>query len=171
MASLIRSDFLEMGLVKVAFLWELLAVGFSVLISDLDVVWLNGHWCASRLQSRPNLACPLGLISPPISPRRQRWMTHSDPTHPAVPEAALIAAADVLVTTDGLDVRQDARGGLAGIIELNTGVVYFRQTAGAKAMVQSWRKAMLHQKGRPDLTENVNDQSLFNQVRRVEPGL
>jgi hypothetical protein len=143
MASLIRSDFLEMGLVKVAFLWELLAVGFSVLISDLDVVWLNGHW--------------------------QRWMTHSDPTHPAVPEAALIAAADVLVTTDGLDVRQDARGGLAGIIELNTGVVYFRQTVGAKAMVQSWRKAMLHQKGRPDLTENVNDQSLFNQVRRVEP--
>ena len=79
MVSLIRSDFLEMGLVKVAFLWELLAVGFSVLISDLDVVWLNGHW--------------------------QRWMTHSDPTHPAVPEAALIAAADVLVTTDGLDVR------------------------------------------------------------------
>ena len=79
MASLIRSDFLEMGLVKVAFLWELLAVGFSVLISDLDVVWLNGHW--------------------------QRWMTHSDQTHPAVPEAALIAAADVLVTTDGLDVR------------------------------------------------------------------
>ncbi|KOO32476.1 glycosyltransferase family 77 protein [Chrysochromulina tobinii] len=138
-----KSDFLEMGLVKVAFLWELLAVGFSVLISDLDVVWLNGHW--------------------------QRWMTHSDPTHPAVPEAALIAAADVLVTTDGLDVRQDARGGLAGIIELNTGVVYFRQTVGAKAMVQSWRKAMLHQKGRPDLTENVNDQSLFNQVRRVEP--
>jgi len=171
MASLIRSDFLEMGLVKVAFLWELLAVGFSVLISDLDVVWLNGHWCASRLQSRPNISCHLGLISPPISPRRQRWMTHSDPTHPAVPEAALIAAADVLVTTDGLDVRQDARGGLAGIIELNTGVVYFRQTAGAKAMVQSWRKAMLHQKGRPDLTENVNDQSLFNQVRRVEPGL
>ena len=44
MASLIRSDFLEMGLVKVAFLWELLAVGFSVLISDLDVVWLKGHW-------------------------------------------------------------------------------------------------------------------------------
>jgi len=135
-----KSDFLEMGLVKVAFLWELLAVGFSVLNSDLDVVWLNGHW--------------------------QRWMTHSDPTHPAVPEAALIAAADVLVTTDGLDVRQDARGGLAGIIELNTGVVYFRQTVGAKAMVQSWRKAMLHQKGRPDLTENVNDQSLFNQVVR-----
>ena len=50
------------------------------------------------------------------------------------------------------------------MIELNTGVVYFRHTPGAKAMVQSWRKAMLRQKGRSDLTENVNDQSLFNQV-------
>ena len=29
---------------QVAFLWELLQIGFSVLISDLDVVWLNGHW-------------------------------------------------------------------------------------------------------------------------------
>ena len=135
-----KSDFLEMGLVKVAFLWELLAVGFNVLISDLDVVWLNNHW--------------------------QRWMTHADPAHPAVPEAALIAAADVLVTTDGLDVAADARGGLAGMIELNTGVVYFRATKGARAMVQTWRKAMLRQKGRPDLTENVNDQSLFNQVVR-----
>jgi len=52
------------------------------------------------------------------------------------------------------------------MIELNTGVVYFRHTPGAKAMVQSWRKAMLRQKGRSDLTENVNDQSLFNQVVR-----
>ena len=48
--------------------------------------------------------------------------------------------------------------------ELNTGVVYFRCTGGSLAMVQTWRKAMLQQKGRQDLTENVNDQSLFNQV-------
>ena len=46
-----------MGLVKVAFLWELLSIGFHVLISDLDVVWLNGKWA--------------------------RWMTHSHPTQPA----------------------------------------------------------------------------------------
>jgi arabinosyltransferase len=45
-----------------------------------------------------------------------------------------------------------------------TGVVYFRNTLGSLAMVQQWRKAMLQQKGRKDLTENVNDQSLFNQV-------
>ena len=63
-----------MGLCKVAFLWELLSAGFSVLISDLDVVWLNGHW--------------------------QRWMTWTDPQHPPVREASLIALADVLVTTE-----------------------------------------------------------------------
>ena len=79
-----NSDFLEMGLVKVAFLWELLSIGFNVLISDLDVVWLNGRW--------------------------QRWMTWADAANPPVPQAALIAAADVLVTTDELDSQRDATG-------------------------------------------------------------
>jgi len=51
-------------------------------------------------------------------------------------------------------------------MELNTGVIYFRCTPGSKAVIQAWRKAMLAQKGRHDLTENVNDQSLFNQVVR-----
>ena len=134
-----KSDFLEMGLVKVAFLWELLSIGFSVLISDLDVVWLNSHW--------------------------QRWMTFADPSRPPVPQAFALAAADVLVTTDELDTARDTTG-LAHAMELNTGVVYLRATRGALAMVQSWRKAMLRQKDRSDLTENVNDQSLFNQVVR-----
>ena len=140
-----NSDFLEMGLVKVAFLWELLSAGFNVLISDLDVVWLNGHW--------------------------QRWMTWADPLHPPVPQAALIALADVLVTTDELSAKRDAQGGRLGGMhtELNTGVVHFRATPGAKAMVQQWRKSMLSQKGRRDLDENVNDQSLFNQVVRGQP--
>ena len=137
-----KSDFLEMGLVKVAFLWELLSVGFDVLISDLDVVWLNGHW--------------------------QRWTTWADSLNPPVPEASLLAAADVLVTTDELDSAKDSTGS-ASAMELNTGVVYLRATRGALAMVQSWRKAMLRQKGRHDLTENVNDQSLFNQVVRGTP--
>jgi len=134
-----KSDFLEMGLVKVAFLWELLGLGFHVLISDLDVVWLNDHW--------------------------QRWMTHADPERPPVPEAALIALADVLVTTDEVDAAEDARGDRYAR-ELNTGVVYFRCTLGSRAMVQSWRKSMLAMKGSPHLSENVNDQSLFNQVVR-----
>ena len=138
-----NSDFLEMGLVKVAFLWELLTAGFSVLISDLDVVWLNGHW--------------------------QRWMSWADAARPPVQQAHLIALADVLVTTDELSTERDEQGGVPGMgSDLNTGVVYFRSTNGSLAMVQQWRKSMLLQKGRKDLNENVNDQSLFNQVVRGE---
>ena len=124
-----------------AFLWELLSAGFSVLISDLDVVWLNGHW--------------------------QRWMTWADAAAPPVREASLIALADVLVTTDELDHAADAKGRRPSTgQDLNTGVVHFRAGPGALAMVQQWRKAMLARKGDKNLNENVNDQSLFNQVVR-----
>ena len=44
-------------------------------------------------------------------------------------------------------------------------MVYFRSGVGSLAMVQQWRKAMLARKGDKNLNENVNDQSLFNQVR------
>ena len=136
-----NSDFLEMGLVKVAFLYELLGAGFDVLISDLDVVWLNDGW--------------------------RRWMTWRDPTQPPVAEAALIAFADVLVTSDELNTDRDAQGGRSS--ELNTGVVYFRAGGGggAKAMVQAWRESMLRlsrNRAKSSLTENDNDQSLFNQI-------
>eukprot|EP00908_Phaeocystis_cordata_P014225 Transcript_25326.p1 GENE.Transcript_25326~~Transcript_25326.p1 ORF type:complete len:470 (+),score=180.70 Transcript_25326:59-1411(+) len=131
-----NSDFLEMGLVKVAFLWELVTLGFDVLISDLDVVWLNGHW--------------------------QRWMTWDDPLTPPVPEAALAARADILVSTDELSIANDLRGGRPH--ELNTGVLRFRGSKGALAMLGVWRGAMTRMKGRKDLTENVNDQALFNQI-------
>lgn len=112
-----------------------------MLISDLDVVWLNGHW--------------------------QRWMTWSHAAAQPVQEASLIALADVLVTTDELDPAADAKGRRPGPgQDLNTGVVYFRSGAGSLAMVQQWRKSMLSRKGDKNLNENVNDQSLFNQVVR-----
>ena len=40
----------------------------------------------------------------------KRWMTWRAPEQPPVPEAALIAFADVLVTTDELNMERDARG-------------------------------------------------------------
>eukprot|EP00966_Prymnesium_polylepis_P076516 1773737-Prymnesium_polylepis.1 len=102
-----------MGLIKVAFLWELLSMDFSVLISDLDVVWLNGRW--------------------------PRWMTWEVP-NATLPQAQLIALADILVTTDELNAQKDANGGRPDrMSDLNTGVVYFRNTKGALAMVQQWR--------------------------------
>ena len=112
--------------------------------SDLDVVWLNGHW--------------------------QRWMTWDDPLTPPVPEAALAARADILVSTDELSIANDLRGGRPH--ELNTGVLRFRGSKGALAMLGAWRGAMTRMRGRKDLTENVNDQALFNQARppRDSPG-
>ena len=83
-----KSSFLEIGLVKAAFLWELLQLGYDVLISDLDIVWLNPRW--------------------------EPWMTyrHED-THPPYREAALIAMSDVLVSTDELDEAFDGYGSWA----------------------------------------------------------
>ena len=89
---------------QVAFLWELLTIGFHVLISDLDVVWLNGQW--------------------------QRWMSWA--AGPPLVEASLIALADILVTTDELDAARDATGMKPERgTDLNTGVVHFRRGAGA----------------------------------------
>lgn len=123
---------------QVAFLWELLSLGFSVLISDLDVVWLNGEW--------------------------RRWMLWESEAK-TLPQAQLISLADILVSTDELSASRDADGGRPSrMSDLNTGVVYLRATNGSKAMVQQWRQQMLAQKERKDLNENVNDQSLFNQA-------
>ncbi|KAL3909855.1 MAG: hypothetical protein SGPRY_009277 [Prymnesium sp.] len=64
-----KKSFLELGLVKVrvAFLWELLELGYDILISDLDVVWLRPHW--------------------------ERWMTYRGEPYgrPPQPEASLQA--------------------------------------------------------------------------------
>lgn len=51
----------------------------------------------------------------------QRWMTWRQPASPPVAEASLIAAADVLVTTDELSAERDATGALRGgfHVELN----------------------------------------------------
>ena len=130
-----KSSFLEMGLVKVAFLWELLTAGYNVLISDLDVVWLTPHW--------------------------RRWMAYGDPNQPPLREAALSALADVLVSTDEINHRADSQqGGWGFHSELNTGVLYFRATPGALGVVQAWRRAMMHVRS----AEFMNDQNVFNQV-------
>ena len=128
-----KSSFLEMGLVKAAFLWELLTAGYSVLISDLDVVWLTPHW--------------------------RRWMAFGDPANPPLPEATLNALSDVLVSTDEINAGNDGkRGGFGFHSELNTGVLYFRCTPGSLAVVQAWRGAMMQARAH----QFVNDQGIFN---------
>ena len=69
------------------------------------------------------------------------------------------------MTTDELNKERDSKGHRAS--ELNTGVVYFRAGAGSLSMVQAWRASMLRlsqTRQKASLTENDNDQSLFNQA-------
>ena len=62
-----KSSFLEIGLVKAAFLWELLCLGYDVLISDLDIVWLSPVWLlphrrpAHALSAHAATTCSLSL--------------------------------------------------------------------------------------------------------------
>ena len=114
----------------------------QVLISDLDVVWLASAW--------------------------EPWMTYRGaPSRPPLPEAALLAMADVLVSTDELDEAFDGHGrwerwpfglGWGRRADLNTGVVFFRATNGSLAFIQAWRLAMLAKR---DTGEHTNDQFVF----------
>ena len=140
-----KSSFLELGLVKAAFLWELLRLGYDVLISDLDVVWINDGW--------------------------ERWMTYRNAARPPLPEAEMQAMADVLVSTDELAELYDAHMtwerwpwgiGWGWRSELNTGVVFWRATNGSLAFVQAWRLAKLAKRE----TLNTNDQFFFIQMVR-----
>merc|ERR1712167_517880 len=72
--------FVRLGTVKTALLLALLKPGFSVLLSDADVIWVDGAW--------------------------RRWMlpTAAD----LLPEATLLSMADVLISTDELDAAEDA---------------------------------------------------------------
>ena len=89
------------------------------------------------------------------------------PSRPPLPEAALLAMADVLVSTDELDEAFDGLGrwerwpfgvGWGRRADLNTGVVFFRATNGSLAFIQAWRLAMLAKR---DTGEHTNDQFVF----------
>lgn len=93
-------------------------------------------------------------------------MTYRNTARPPLPEAAMQAMADVLVSTDELDEEYDAHGryerwphgvGWGWRSELNTGVVHFRATNGSLAFVQAWRRAMLAKRQ----VLNTNDQFIF----------
>ena len=152
------SDFISMGVIKTTLIVELLqlrprgrASGFSILLSDADVVWLRSGW--------------------------QRWMEYAARGPGPLPEAVLLATADVLVSTDELDADIDALPvgdghdagdtgwlghGMRG--ELNTGVLFFRGgAAGALAFARAWRRRLVHARARSMPT---NDQPVFNELVR-----
>ena len=50
--------------------------------------------------------------------------------------------ADVLLSSDCLDLGADARGECGDWANLNTGVLYLRATLGARRLVERWRRGM-----------------------------
>ena len=94
-------------------------------------------------------------------------MAYGHPAQPPLPEAALSALADVLVSTDEINAGKDAPHGSWGWgSELNTGVLFFRATPGSLAVVQAWRQAMM----RVRAAEFVNDQGMREQPHPATHG-
>ena len=119
------TDFVRYGTFKIAILLAFLAPGFSILFSDLDVLWLGGReW--------------------------ERWMLPAA----AAPQALLLAHADIIVSTDELSLDEDTadlshgpgdQGWLSfGMrAELNTGILFLRGgSKGSLAFANAWCAAM-----------------------------
>lgn len=123
--------FLQMGILKNNLLVSFLRTGLDVLISDLDVVWLK-H--------------PGPFLTTATAPTR----------------SALMAIADIITASDAVDVNTDTEaGGWLTRQEINTGVLLFRSSRGAIALVADWRARM--QKAIDTKTwTNRNDQLFFN---------
>jgi hypothetical protein len=109
--------FLRMGLIKQVFIREMLLAGLDAMVSDVDVAWLRSPWPLVR---------------------------YGDRAQPAVQgRCKLIAFADVVLSVDQVQQYMDTDKHYWHIgSELNTGVAFFRNSAGALAVLDEWRVAM-----------------------------
>ena len=139
----------EMGHVKVAFLWELLSTA-DVLISDLDVVWLNDHWQRWMTWAR-------GAVAPPVP----RGGAHRDGRRPRHHRRA----------RRGI---RDAKGGRLPVGGGHT-AGSTRASVDFRAAAARWPPPLGDGAGvaqgdacgkSADLNENVNDQSALQPGRR-----
>ena len=71
-------------------------------------------------------------------------------------------SADVLLSTDCLDLEADARGECHAAANFNTGVLYLRSTQGARRFTALWAERMAHVGPEPWL----DDQSVLNDMVR-----
>jgi len=131
--------FLKMGLVKEVFIRQMLEAGLDAMVSDVDVAWLSSPW---------------PLVRYPDSPAQP----------PPRPSARLLALADVILSVDQVQQYMDSDKYHWHIhSELNTGVIFFRNSDGARAVLAEWREAMAAaiRKGDPN-----HDQYWLNGVLR-----
>eukprot|EP00898_Chlorokybus_atmophyticus_P009220 jgi/Chlat1/929/Chrsp108S01364 len=122
-------QFKRMGAIKVDILRRLLLRGYDVLLTDADALWLGDPWPF------------LGRKGVPIRP-----------------EAHLFAKADILVTSDCINMEQDWDPELV-ITEFNTGVVFLRSNKQTVAFVTEWRDRVL-------VIKDGHDQKSFNRLLR-----
>ena len=109
-----KSSFLEMGLVKAAFLWELLLM-------------------------RSMYSYPIWTSSGSTATGRGGCRT---PSERAAAAAGVAPRDGRRLSVDGRDQRGARRAGRLGL-QANTGVLFFRCTKGSLAAVQAWRSAMM----------------------------
>ena len=98
------------------------------------------------------------------------WVCDADMVFLRPPTRSLVenhdlGAADVLLSTDCLDLPADERGECARTASFNTGVMYLRNTKAARNVVQLWADRMEHVGPEPWL----DDQAVLNDILR--PGL
>ena len=89
------------------------------------------------------------------------WTSSPPPSLTAHPS---LAGADVLISTDCLDLRADARGDCADFASFNTGIMYLRQKSRTRELLRLWRDAMEHVGPEPWM----DDQSVLNELIRKE---
>lgn len=127
-----RSDlsaFKKLGFVKILVAARFLEQGYSVLVSDADVVWLRHPWSALRAEGK-------------------LW----DPDGERVLGADL-GQADVLTATDVVDLTLDAESARLMEGELNTGILFMRSSAHTAAFASEWARRVLYTRDGHDQQE------------------
>jgi|APGre2960657444_1045066.scaffolds.fasta_scaffold03195_3 hypothetical protein len=126
--------FLAMATLKTQLLIGLLTSGWDCMMSDVDVLWFDSPW---------------------------GWLGgHGVQTYP---EAAKMIKADVLISTDIVEVETDSEHASWLLNrEYNTGIVFFRATNASVALVRLWRERCDIEGAIEGLY--INDQAVFNRM-------
>ena len=126
--------FLAMATLKTELLRGLLSAGWDCMMSDVDVLWFDSPW---------------------------PWLGANGVAPLA--EAAKMAKADVLISTDIVEVETDSiHANWLLNREYNTGIVFFRATNASIELVKLWRVRCDIEGAIEGLY--INDQAVFNRM-------
>ena len=136
-----RAGFKMMGFVKARLVHTLLRLGYDVLLSDADSVFLGNPW---------------PWIGPILSASSTTTSTSSSSTSALALDAGLLPTADVLLSNDYPDLRRDGQPDSV----FNSGLAFLRCTPRAIHFVAEWAERTRR------TAEIGNDQSEINRLLR-----